>query len=217
MSSEFLCEACGAKLRIDDDLAGKQVKCPQCSAVVRAKAGPEAAIASPFPSMEPAPPSADDLNPYASPTAPAEIDGTARIATESQAVTPGIRRAMSQTRPWVLFLAVLGFVAGGLMALAAVAMVLVALVAGELEMLIVGPIYLLYAALYLACAYYLLLYGRRIVSFERSNDVHDLESALVAQKSFWKLVGITLAVMLVLGFLMAGFALLTIAMAGMNA
>jgi hypothetical protein len=94
------------------------------------------------------------------------------------------------------------------MTVVAVAMVIGALVAGGREFLFVGPLYLLYAALYLACAYYLLLYGRRIGSFQRTNDVHDLESALVAQKSFWKLVGITLAVMIGLGVLMAGFVLL---------
>ena len=157
------------------------------------------------------------MNPYASPSAPPEIDVPEQVATEPQAITPGLRRALSQTRPWVLFLSILGFLGGGLMALAAVVVVIGAVFAAQPEMLIVGPIYLLYAALYLASAYYLFLYGRRIGVFEQTNQVRDLESALVAQKSFWRLVGITLAVMLALGLLFAvGAVLLTALWAGMS-
>jgi len=136
---------------------------------------------------------------YASPTAPPHVDVTAQAADEPQAITPGIRRAMSQTRPWVLFLSILGFLAGGVMTLVAVGMVIGATLSGDYELMIAAPIYLLYAALYLAGAYYLSVYGRRIRLLQQTNRVRDLESALVAQKSFWRLLGITLAVMLVLG------------------
>ena len=80
MSFEFLCGACGARLRIDDDLAGKPVKCSQCSAVVPAKAGEGMAIESPFAGAGPAQPPVDDANPYASPAAPPHVDVTAQPA-----------------------------------------------------------------------------------------------------------------------------------------
>jgi len=211
MSIEFLCQACGARLRIADDQAGKPVKCPQCSAVVQASAAGETASEGQFGGAERAEPPADELNPYASPGAPPYVDVTAQSVDDPPVLTPGIRAAMSQTRPWVLFVSVLGFLVGGMMTLVAVGMVIAATFSGEYELLIAGPMYLLYAALYLAGAYYLLAYARRIGVLERTNRVGDLESALVAQKSFWKLVGVTIAVVLVLG--MIGAVLLVLIMA----
>ena len=64
---------------------------------------------------------------------------------------------------------------------------------------VIYTMYLVYAALYLAGSYFLFVYGLRIGSFQRSNSFADLESALVAQKSFWKLVGIVIVVGFVLG------------------
>jgi DNA-directed RNA polymerase subunit RPC12/RpoP len=217
MSFEFVCEACGARLRIGDELAGKQVKCPQCSAVVLARPAGETAGESPFGPSVPAGASTDDVNPYASPTAPPEIDAPEQSPDDPHAVAPGIVLAMSQTRPWVLFVSILGFLAGGLMALAAVGMLIGSILARQAEMLIVGPIYALYAAFYLACAYYLFVYGQRIGQLEQTRQTPDLEAALVAQKSFWRLVGITLAVTLVLGLLMMlGVLAFGVAMGGMR-
>ncbi len=42
----------------------------------------------------------------------------------------------------------------------------------------------------------------RIAQFERTSAVGDLEAALLAQKSFWKLLGVTLAVMFAVGLVM---------------
>jgi DNA-directed RNA polymerase subunit RPC12/RpoP len=199
MSIEFLCEACGAKLRIEDDSAGKTVKCPNCSAVVSTKPAEDAAAASPFGEVGPARAPVDDDNPYASPmTTPAPGAGSLSPAGAST-IPHGIQRALSQTRPWVIFLSILGFVCGGFMTLGSVGILVAAVVSGEPGMILFGPMYLVYAALYLAGSYFLFVYGLRIGSFQRSNSFADLESALVAQKSFWKLVGIVIVVGFVLG------------------
>jgi len=92
-------------------------------------------------------------------------------------------------------------ICGGFMALGAVGIVIGAAVSGEPGMFFLAPMYVIYAALYLAGSYYLLLYGLRIGSFQRTHSFGDLEAALVAQKSFWKLLGIVTVVGFVLGVL----------------
>ncbi|NQT16981.1 MAG: hypothetical protein HQ582_29760 [Planctomycetes bacterium] len=206
MSFEFLCERCGAKLRIEDDLAGKTVKCPNCSAVVPAKPAEEPAAASPFAASGASADAAGEVNPYASPATVPEGDFGVQTPGGTLVISPGVHRALGQTRPWVVFLSILGFICGGFMALGAVGVLIGAAVSGEPAMLFLGPFYLIYAALYLAGSYYLLVYGLKIGSLQRTNSLGDLEAALVAQKSFWKLLGIVTAIGLVLGVLaIAGF------------
>ena len=199
MPFELICEKCGAKSLIDDDLAGKTVRCPKCAA----------AAESPFGGAGPLPDSTDDVNPYASPATISEGPFAEQAATGMQAITPEIYRAMSQTRPWVLFLSILGFIAGAITGLGGIGIAVVSFASGQPFMLIMGPMYLVYAAAYWGCSYYLLLYAQRIGSLQRTNSIADLEGALVAQKSFWKLMGILMAVMLALGTLaMVGFVVL---------
>jgi hypothetical protein len=75
--------------------------------------------------------------------------------------------------------------------------------------------YLIPAFLYLAAAYYLFTYSQKIRAFLRGRSTRDLEVALVAQKSFWKLVGIVTAITLVL-YLLA-IVVFVVGMAGMMA
>lgn len=168
---------------------------------------------NPFAGIAEAVEAKQQVNPFVSPQA---AGGPAvSVDTEAgDAVTPGMRQALAQTRPWVVFLAILGFIVGGLG-------VLVGLVAALLHIATFGPIGLLVAlvvlvgpALYLVASYYLLNYGQRIRTFLRSNRNRELEAALFAQKSFWKLVGIVTLVVLILYLLMI---LAVIALGGMLA
>jgi hypothetical protein len=97
------------------------------------------------------------------------------------------------------------------MALAGFGLLIAAVAAEESEMFVLGPLYLVYAAAYLACAHYLGLYGRKIGAFQQTDRVDDLEDALVAQKSFWKLVGVLMAIVLAVVVVM--MAVLLVAMA----
>jgi hypothetical protein len=126
-------------------------------------------------------------NPFASPAAAASDGG-------DELVTPGIKRALADTRPWVLFLAILGFISTGFIAL--IALLIIILVRGAAVFLVIGLIYAGMAALTGFASFYLWSYGSRIGAFLRSSGVKQLQQALVAQKSFWKLVGIVTAISL---------------------
>jgi hypothetical protein len=188
------------------------VKCPHCSAIVPAKAAEAGSPGGPFADFRPVPPASDTFNPYASPSPLPEGDVGAPPAGSPQAITPGIRLAMAQTRPWVLFLSVFAFVAGGLMGLAAVGMLIAAMAVQQMFMWIPGLIYFFGAAFYWACAVYLFLYSQRIASFVQTTLARDLEAALVAQKSFWKLVGAMAALGLGLGLVMMVIGIIGMAM-----
>lgn len=68
MPIEFLCRQCGTKLRVGDDAAGKQAKCPKCATVLdipgTAAVGSELATSGGVPVV---PPSGAAPNPYQAP------------------------------------------------------------------------------------------------------------------------------------------------------
>lgn len=103
--------------------------------------------------------------------------------------------AMSETRPWVTFLAVLGFIGAGFMVLGGLAMVF----AAPAEMAggsFLGLIYIIPAVLYGVGANILYRYRASIVSLQAGYGVEALENALEHQKSFWRFTGLTTAVVL---------------------
>jgi hypothetical protein len=134
-------------------------------------------------------------SPYAAPkvqVSSASYDGDGNV------VTAGIKRALAETRPWVLFMSILIFIGCGLAGI------------GTLAALFISPIfgivYLPFIALYFFAGYHLFNYANGIKTFLRTSRDGDLQSALTAQKSFWKLVGIVTAVgfaLWIAGFLFA--------------
>ena len=159
------------------------------------EAGQAAAEENPFAGIGDSGPQ-QDINPFASPReAPAER----AVATDSGGdgvISPQMIQALAQTRPWVLFLSILGFILSGLVALgslggaAASLMMGIAGVAVFLSALVTGAA----AALYFFAAYHLYTYATQIAKFLRTKNSDDLDRAMVAQKSFWKLVGMVTAV-----------------------
>lgn len=120
--------------------------------------------------------------------------------------------AMSETRPWVTFLAVLGFIGAGFMVLAALAMVF----AAPAEMpggSFLGLIYIIPAVLYAVGANMLYRYRASIASLQAGLGVEALENALEHQKSFWRFTGLTTAVVLgIYGLVFVGVVLFAAAM-----
>lgn len=206
MSFEFLCQACGARLRIDDDLAGKPVKCPQCSAVVPATTTAPAAAESPFAHVDPTPPATGTSDSRVSPSSLPETDASGQTSDDSPTITPRIRLTMSRMRPWVLFVSIVGFFVGGLLCLITVGMLVAAIAMQSLGMLVGGGAYGLMATLYLGCSVYLFLYSRRTAVFVRGGLAREFEAAMVAQKSFWKLLGIWFAVAIVVVLVLTALA-----------
>lgn len=174
---------------------------------------PAKAEHSPFAGIvEPARPSQEGANPYVSPV---ESSGGIDVAPGSGegggAVTPGMKQALAETRPWVLFLSILAFLGAGLGAIASLLYVAISAAAvGALGA--TGLIFLLGAlmmagatVLYFFAAYHLFMYASAIARFVRSSQARDLERALVAQKSFWRLVGMVTAAVIALYLLLAVF------------
>ena len=210
MAIDLICDNCGSRLRIPDEHAGKRVKCPTCSTIVSSAALPDADAGNPFSAAsegtdDRADGSRNEPNPYASPEAAWDRDQIEPNAAGAGQVTVGMRIALSQTRPWVIFLAVLGFISAGFMALGSLGMMIVFAVndmPGNPSMWVVGGMYLAISVVYFFGSFYLMSYGTKIGTFLRSENIADMEAALVAQKSFWKLAGILAVLSLVLMALM---------------
>jgi hypothetical protein len=136
-------------------------------------------------------------NPYAAP-----VSDVARVGPldEDRVVTPQILEAMVQTRPWVLFLAVLGFVATGICLLVALA----TFSFGTFARIPIGgagfaaALYLLTGALYGTMSLHLWRYAASIVLMREGYGVHALTDALRHQRAFWRLAGIVMVAMVVL-------------------
>jgi len=153
-------------------------------------------------------PFASDDNPYQAP----------KITTDSSDIGglyPSLDRAanmLRQTKPWVRFISVLMFIGAAFMVLVG----LIATVAGARMPGAFGPvvglIYIVMAILYIAPALFLWMYADRIGVFLQNKSPGTLASALEAQKSFWKFVGIVMLIILcvyaimILGFILAGIA-----------
>lgn len=109
--------------------------------------------------------------------------------------------SLRKTRPWVLFIAIIGFIFTALMVVASVPMFLGGSMMGGLDtgvpgmpgtgfMVGIGVMYLLMAVVYFMASLYLLRYASAIKRAVTGLNASDMESALEAQASFWKLIGI---------------------------
>jgi hypothetical protein len=139
-------------------------------------------------------------NPYSS----SATDPVSR--SEGSVISPGVIQALAGTKPWVRFCSIIGFICTGLVLLGGVSM----MVAGGFmattgdaggmsglggaPIALMGVVYLVIAVFYILPSLKLWRYGSHIVSFTESNSLSDLESALEAQRSFWKLAGILICV-----------------------
>lgn len=143
-------------------------------------------------------------NPYSS----SGVDPISR--SEGNVITPTLVQALAGTKPWVQFCSIIGFIITGLVLLAGVGMMIGgAFMAtagdgggmgamGMAPLALMGVAYLIMALFYFFPSLKLWRYGSHIASFIGSNSMTDLESALEAQRSFWKLAGILICVGIVL-------------------
>lgn len=126
-------------------------------------------------------------------------------------LTPRALDMLRGTRPWVRLVGVLILIATGLMLLAPIALVLVAVLGsgdarGRGVFIGMAIMNALVALLYLMPGIYLNRYASRIAELEQTGREDLLESALEAQKSFWKFMGILILIGFVFGLLGAIFA-----------
>src|SRR5262249_24069945 len=148
-------------------------------------------------------------NPYAAPTTTSASLSESGDDAGSLAV---VRQELAATRPWVLFVSILGILAGCFYVLAGLANVGLGIsemgsrrsmggtsnvIAGFCVMAFSSVLFYQFSCLY--------KFGTKIAEFERATSIRLLEAALRQQKAFWRLAGIMAAVMLaclVLGILL---------------
>jgi len=115
----------------------------------------------------------------------------------------GIARTLEKTQPWVRLMSVLAFIGVAFMAAAGLIGGVAGLASGDATMILLMVIYPLFALLYLFPAIFMWRYASRIGDFVRERTTPALESALDAQRSFWKFTGIMVIVSFALGILAA--------------
>ncbi len=131
-------------------------------------------------------------------------------------VKTGVQRILEDTRPWVLTLSVLGFSMTGLLVLLGVASAGLGLATRQPTTLIFLVLYPLLGLLYVFPSMYLFRYARSIRDYVSSGHEQHLENALVAQRSFWRFVGIWAIVGAVLTILGVAVALIIAAAAALH-
>lgn len=117
-------------------------------------------------------------------------------------MTDSIVTSLRKTRPWVMLLAILGFIGTAFMVIAGVPMLMGAGMMEGMEgmegaemfggsmMIGMGVFYLVLALIYFLASLYLLRYAGAIKRAVTGMSLTDLEVALAHQASFWKLMGI---------------------------
>lgn len=144
---------------------------------------------------------------YIQPPAPRPVPAYAPVAAPAAYGNPGevaeeVVAILRSTKPWVRFLAVLGFI--GLFLLVMGSLAIMVLPMGPMGSMPIGPrigaafVYLLMGLVQFPAVLFLNRYAGRIARLAASGAPMDLEDALRAQKSFWKYVGILTLVMMIL-------------------
>lgn len=118
--------------------------------------------------------------------------------TSNGAVSAAAVQALRGTRPWVLFLAILGILGTVLLLIGGVGMFAVHGLSGTMAspqmsggvLQLMAVAYIVFGFVYLFPTIKLFKYSAAISALSRTGDVRDLERALDHQRGFWKFAGI---------------------------
>ena len=112
-------------------------------------------------------------------------------------LTETMLRYLKEASPWLRFIGIVGFVACGFIALAAVIFgvgtAISASAFGDLAnfpIWLVTPLYLAFGVLLFFPSYFTYTFGEKIRKYQYTNADEDLEAAFKNNKSFWKFTGI---------------------------
>jgi len=141
----------------------------------------------------------DSQNPYEPPSSERGGVPVGR-AVPGESLTGSMLESLGRTRPWAMFLSILGFIGGGFSALVAVSGIAVAVAEGQdVPVLVgVGGFYLALAAVHLVLAFFLVRYARAIGAVNATGRTEEVEDALWAQQRFWKTAGVVTIAMIAL-------------------
>jgi hypothetical protein len=141
-------------------------------------------------------------DPFRAPVA--ELGGPRAASTaEANAIVPSeIVELMRQTRPWVLFLAILGFIFSGLFCIGGVAFAVYSGRIGGKEgrtfPVAAGLVYFALGFIQIFPSLFMMRFSGAVSRLNAGVGMPALTDAIRHQKSFWRLVGIgTLAIMVI--------------------
>lgn len=136
--------------------------------------------------------------PAASPYASPATSSTAAPSSASEAYTPRMVRALSETKPWAMLVSILSMVGGGFAEIGVLYALFLSLGAGQPFMIL---LFLAYAALIGLLIYanvHLFRYAGAITVFVHTRGARELERAMIAQQKYWFFAGLFMAIMLAL-------------------
>lgn len=117
-------------------------------------------------------------------------------------VTPMMLQHLRDTRPWVLFLSIVGFIGIGLMIVGSLYMMTTM---GRMMPTWMFFIYMFVGVIYLVPTMTLFRYAGAIAYVFNGGGTHALEEAIRLQRSFWRFVGMVTAIVIAFyGLIFAG-------------
>jgi hypothetical protein len=124
---------------------------------------------------------------------------------KNKAILNYMVNSLRATRPWTRLISILGFIGVAFSILAGIAMIIgrnfFPISDKAPPLAFVGIIYMLTSVFYLVPSIWLSKYSSAISSFLKESDAIQLAKAIAYQKSFWKFVGITVLVFIVIAVL----------------
>jgi hypothetical protein len=124
---------------------------------------------------------------------------------KNKAILNYMVNSLRATRPWTRLISILGFIGVAFSILAGIAMIIgrnfFPISDKAPPLAFVGIIYMLTSVFYLVPSIWLSKYSSAISSFLKESDAIQLAKAIAYQKSFWKFVGITVLVFIVIAIL----------------
>ncbi len=145
---------------------------------------------------------------------PPQSDLTPPAPAGDGGITPRMTELLKKTRPWVLFIAILGLVLTGLIVVVGLGVAVMMLVGDEPAMAGFGLVYLFMALIYFFPCYFLLKFAGAIKRLVSGGGSAAMEEALERQYSFWRLIGILALIVFALYALIIVVAIVAGAFAG---
>ena len=123
---------------------------------------------------------------------------------------------LRQTKPWVRFISILGFIGTGFLLLAGLLLIVGSSFVssrfgsglGGVPIALIGLLYAILGALYIIPVVFLFRYANGIQKALSVDLTGGMEDALRSQKSFWRFVGILMLILLILQVVVLVFAVL---------
>ena len=117
----------------------------------------------------------------------------------------GVAEVLKETRPWVSLMSVIHFIGAGFLALMGLGFMFMAFTGqwrGPAAAGYIGAfVYLAMGSAFVFPGIFLMQYAQRITTFLQSPSTTGLEQVLVAQRNFWRFIGILSLIVLVLELL----------------